>query len=177
MEQQQGKKRRAWQVALGKYKYALIVVLAGIVCLAWPSVSRDEQEKDLTEKTAATDDQVEKLQQEMEEILGHMAGVGQVRVLLTVDRGKETVLASDSTLSYSGATASPDDYSRTTDTVVLSGSDSGVVVTQEVWPRYRGALVVCQGGGDAAVQLSVIQAVSALTGLGSNKISVVQWQS
>ena len=175
--EQQGKRRWAWQAALGKYKYALLVVLAGVVCLVWPSVSSGEQENNLTEETAVTDDQVEKLQQEMEEILGHMEGVGQVRVLLTVDRGKETVLASDSTLSYSGETAAPDDYSRTTDTVVLSGSDGGVVVTQEVWPRYRGALVVCQGGNDAAVQLSVIQAVSALTGLGSDKISVVQWQS
>ena len=96
---------------------------------------------------------------------------------LTVDRGTETVLASDTTLSYSGATAAPDDYTRSTETVVLSGSDGGVVVTQEVWPRYRGALVVCEGGGDPAVQLSVVQAVGALTGLGSDKISVVKWQA
>ena len=47
----------------------------------------------------------------------------------------------------------------------------------ETYPQFRGALVVCQGGGDPAVRLAVIEAVSALTGLGSDKISVVKLQS
>ena len=51
-----------------------------------------------------------------------------------------------------------------------------MVVTQEMYPQYRGALVVCEGGGNDAVRLQVISAVSALTGLGSDRIAVVRWQ-
>ena len=51
-----------------------------------------------------------------------------------------------------------------------------VVVTQERYPQYRGALVVCDGGGVDAVRLQVIEAVSALTGLGADRIAVVKWQ-
>ena len=54
-----------------------------------------------------------------------------------------------------------------------SGEDQ-VVVTRETYPQFRGALVVCQGADDPQVKLSVIEAVSALTGLGSDKISVIR---
>ena len=43
-------------------------------------------------------------------------------------------------------------------------------------PLYRGALIVCEGGGNDAVRLQVIEAVAALTGLGSDRIAVVKWQ-
>jgi len=40
--------------------------------------------------------------------------------------------------------------------------------------RWAGAVVVCEGGGSAAVRLQLTQAVSALTGLPSDKITVVK---
>ena len=66
---------------------------------------------------------------------------------------------------------------RDEETVLVDG-DSGEepVVIKQVYPMYRGALVVCQGGDRAEVQLAVIQAVSVLTGLSSDRIAVVKWQ-
>ena len=52
----------------------------------------------------------------------------------------------------------------------------GVVVRQEICPQYRGALVVCDGGNSDRVRLAVIDAVGALTGLGSDRIAVVKWR-
>ena len=60
-------------------------------------------------------------------------------------------------------------------TVVTVGKGSGnqdVVPIQTVAPQFRGALVVCPGGNSAQVRLKIIEAVSALTGLGSDRISV-----
>ena len=37
--------------------------------------------------------------------------------------------------------------------------------------------VVCEGAGDAAVRLALTEAVSALTGLSAERISIVQWKS
>ena len=59
--------------------------------------------------------------------------------------------------------------------MVTVGKGSGqqeVVPLQTVAPEFRGALVVCPGGGDARVRLQLIEAVAALTGLGSDRISV-----
>ena len=54
-----------------------------------------------------------------------------------------------------------------------SGNQS-VVPVQTLTPSFRGALVVCAGGDDPGVRLQVIRAVSALTGLGSDCITVCQ---
>ena len=110
----------------------------------------------------------------MEVILEKISGVGRVDVMLTLQSGSELVLAQDSSLRYSGSVQSPDNYERRSDAVTDSG---GVVVTQEKYPQYRGALVVCDGGGSDAVRLQVVEAVSALTGLGSDRIAVVKWGS
>ena len=99
--------------------------------------------------------------------------------MLTLQSGSELVLAADTALRYSGSTQAPDDYDRSSETVTVSGGGGGtdVVVTQERYPQYRGALVVCDGGGNDAVRLQVVEAVSALTGLGSDRIAVVKWQA
>ena len=180
---EQKEKKRTWNLpaVIGRYKYVLLVVAAGILCLLWPSGGGGSASGEGGEELslqAGGQEEMAQIQTEMAEILGKIKGVGQVEVMLTLDRGAERVLAGDSSLSYSGATSAPDDYSRDSETVVISqNGDDSVVVTQEIYPQFRGALVVCQGGGNPEVQLSVIQAVSALTGLGADKITVVEWQS
>ena len=40
--------------------------------------------------------------------------------------------------------------------------------------RWAGAVVVCEGGGSAAVRLQLTQAITALTGLSSEKIAIMK---
>ena len=174
MEQEKQRGKKKWLTWIKSYKYVLIVVAAGVLCLTWPSGGEKSEE---TQRGIAPDD-LETIRAEMEEILGAIQGVGQLRLMLTVDTGAQRELAGDTSLSYSGDTSAPEDYSRTSETVVVSsgGGEDQVVVIREIYPRFRGALVVCQGADDPAVKLSVLEAVSALTGLGSDKISVIKGQ-
>ena len=66
---------------------------------------------------------------------------------------------------------------KETVTVNRGSGYEDVVITQQVYPAYQGAVVVCQGGDKAAVRLAITEAVAALTGLSSDKISVVKWNS
>ena len=163
--------RRIWD----KYKFVALVALAGIALLLWPSGdSGGAAERASPQQVSAVQ---EELQREMEDILGRIQGVGEVRVLLTVDSDGERQLAEDSELSYSGSTAAPEDYSRSSQTVLVDGgSGDAPVVTRTVYPTYRGALVVCQGGGQAEVKLAVTEAVAALTGLTADRITVAKSQ-
>ena len=162
--------RRIWD----KYKFVALVALAGIVLLLWPSGREETAER--TSPKAVSAVQAE-LQQEMEDILGRIQGVGEVRVLLTVESDGERQLAQDSELSYSGSTAAPEDYSRSFQTVLVDGGGAEEpVVTQTVYPTCRGALVVCQGGDRADVKLAVTEAVAALTGLSADRITVAKSQ-
>jgi len=174
------KQEKKWKQLLGTYKYVMLVLLAGLLLLLWPE-GKDEEPPltagmGQTAVSAEEGEELERLRREMEEILSAIDGVGQLRLMLTLENDGEKKLAGDSSLRYSGSTAAPDDYERRTETVVLGQSGSGreVVVIQEASPDFRGALVVCDGGGVASVRLAVIEAVSALTGLGADKISVVQ---
>lgn len=163
--------RRIWD----KYKFVALVALAGIALLLWPSGdSGAPAEPASPQQVSAV--QAE-LQEEMEDILGRIQGVGEVRVLLTVDADGQRQLAEDSELSYSGSTAAPEDYSRSSQTVLVDdGSAEAPVVTRTVYPTYRGALVVCQGGDRADVKLAVTEAVAALTGLSADRITVAKSQ-
>ena len=163
--------QRIWE----KYKFVALVALTGIVLLAWPS--REEAENGFSSQTVSAPQAQSGLQEEMEEILGKIQGVGEVQVLLTVESDGERQLAQDSELSYSGSTAAPEDYMRSSETVLVdSGSGDAPVVTRTVYPTYRGALVVCQGGDRADVRLAVTEAVTALTGLTADRVTVAKSQ-
>ena len=162
--------RRIWD----KYNFVALVALAGAVLLLWPGGDGKTAERASPQAAALVEAE---LQQEMEDILGRIQGVGEVQVLLTVESDGERQLAQDSELSYSGSTAAPEDYSRSSQTVLVDdGSAEAPVVTRTVYPTYRGALVVCQGGDRADVKLAVTEAVAALTGLSADRITVAKSQ-
>ena len=165
--------------ALGRYKYVLAVAALGALLLAWPQRTGESPAQETAgESGALLREDLSATEAALEEILSAIDGVGEVRVMLTLQSGGEKVLASDSSLRYSGSVQAPDDYQRATETVVVSGGgENGVVVTEERCPQYRGALVVCEGGGSDAVRLRVTEAVAALTGLGTDRIAVVQGRS
>ena len=160
--------RRIWD----KYKFVILVVVAGAVLLLWPGGKVVKNTASSAQAAEARD-----LETEMEEILSKIAGVGQVQVMLTEDADGEKQLAQDTELSYSGSTKAPEDYSRCSEVVLAdSGGEDTVVVTRQQYPTYRGALVVCQGGDQADVRLAVTEAVAALTGLSSDRVTVAKWQ-
>ena len=161
--------RKIW----ARYKFAVLILLAGAGLLLWPGGSGATQGsgQNAEEPTAP----VQEMQTEMEAILSHISGVGSVQVMLTVDSDGERQLAQDTQLQYRGSTAAPEDYSRSSQPVLLDGDGrEEVVVTRRLYPTYRGALVVCQGGDRAEVRLAVTEAVSALTGLSSDRVTVAK---
>ena len=160
--------RKLWN----RYKFVGLIVLIGMGLLLWPSGNGTGTAVNRESAVQSRD-----LETEMAEILSAMSGVGQAKVLLTVDSDGERQLAENTELAYSGNTAAPEDYSRRSETVLVEGSagDEAVVVRRQ-YPTYRGALVVCQGGDRAEVQLAVTEAVAALTGLSADRITVAKWQ-
>jgi len=168
------KKAEGVQKLWDKYKYVGLIILIGAGLLLWPSGNTDT-EQTLTVRQEHPENR--DLQAEMEEILSTIQGVGQAQVLLTMDSDGERQLAQDTELTYSGSTAAPEDYSRRNETVLVeSGSGDGTVTTKTLYPTYRGALVVCQGGDRAEVKLAVTEAVAVLTGLSADRITVAKWQ-
>lgn len=162
---------------LGKYKYVLLMVLVGALLMLLPSFgAKKGQEDTASDDVAESGYSLVQTQKEMEEILAQMDGVGRVRVMLTVSSGSRRVYQSDREESYSGAADAPEDYAAQSETVLMQRGSGmqDALQTQEIYPAYVGALVVCDGAGNSGTVLKVKEAVSVLTGLGSDRISVVR---
>lgn len=137
-----------------KYRWAVLVLAVGLVLMLLPSGESEDPVTQLPQKTEERD-----LGSELEQILSQIQGVGRVQVLMTVEAGEQILYQTEGE-----------------DTVIITDGDrveSGLV--QQVLPeRYRGAVVVCQGADSAAVRLNVIEAVAAVTGLSSDRITVLK---
>lgn len=157
-----------------KYKYILLTALLGVLLLLLPQEEKQAKPASDTPSAAENFDR-EALQKEMETILSSLDGVGRLSLMLTVEGGGVYELAQDESASLKSCGEEVDERTKKTETVVLgSGAGAEVVVTHSRYPRFVGALIVCEGGDRADVQLKVTQAVSALTGLSSDRITVVR---
>ena len=154
----------AWKKGLARYGYVLLVVAVGAVLLLWPTGG--EKEETVPQETAQTEFDLEEFEEKLAKTISQIQGAGEARVVLSLQSSSRQVLAQD------GEQGSLGDTSTTTVTVGRGSGSQDVVPLQTVAPQFRGALVVCPGGDDPQVRLAVMEAVSALTGLGSNHISV-----
>ena len=153
-----------------KYRLVLLSVLAGLLLMLFPlDTDHEKTEEVLQERETFS---LEETERRMEEILGRIEGTGKLQLMLTLKSGSQLQLAEDTDRSVD-----EDELQTKQETVTLNRGSGyqDVVVTQQVYPSYQGALVVCQGADRAAVRLAVTEAVSALTGLSSDKITVVKW--
>ena len=157
-----------------KYKYVALVVLAGVVLMLLPSGKGAQQTVSEQPVNVSEVYSLAETEKRLEQLLGRIRGVGQVQVMLTLHSGETLSLAEDSSATLgSGGDVRQDSQVLT---VNRGSGKQEVVVTRRLYPTYQGAVVVCQGAGDSRVRLRVLETVSVLTGLSSDKISVVQWK-
>lgn len=151
--------------SLARYRLAWLVILAGLLLLLLPAGGGEETEEAAQPAASAFD--LAATEARLSAALSKIHGAGEVTVVLTVANGPKQILAQNMDRDTQQG-------EEKTETVVLSrGSGSQETVTvQEVYPRFQGALLVCAGGDDPDVRLQLTQAMSALTGLGADKISI-----
>lgn len=160
-----------WRAIWKKYRLMILVLLLGLFLMLFPSEKKDQNSEMEGEKQTFSLTQTEK---KMEEILGKIEGAGKLQVMLTLKSGPQLHLAEDTEEAQSS-----DEAESRRETVVIrrGSSEEEVVVTHQMYPAYQGAVVVCQGADKAAVRLAITEAVAALTGLSSDRITVVKWNS
>ena len=147
------------------------MLLAGLLLLLLPTGKSSGQERQTGDDTQLYS--LEETEQRMAQLLGKMSGVGRVQVMLSLKTGPTLQLAQDMDLEQEEGSL----RQRSQPVTVNRGSGwQEALVTRQDYPVYQGAVVVCQGAGSSAVRLAVTEAVAALTGLSTEKITVVQWE-
>ncbi len=151
-----------------KYRYVAIVLLVGLILMALPET---EKKSESTTPAATQTATKETMEDRLSSILSQISGAGEVRVLLTEAVGEEVFYQTNDSES-SGENTSD----KNINTVIVTDAQrtqSGLI-RQINPPAYRGAIVLCQGADDPKIQLAIVDAVSKITGLGANRISVMK---
>lgn len=155
-----------WKGVLKQARYALLVLGVGAVLLLLPPsgahTSRSAQVPAAQEETF----DLEAFEEKLSRALSGIEGAGKTRVVLALDSGSRRVLAQDRERDGAGGGGT------TTVTLGRGAGSQEVVPLQTLAPSFRGALVVCPGGGDPTVRLEIMEAISALTGLGADRVSI-----
>lgn len=149
-----------------KYEYVLLVMILGLVLMLWPTKKNElpatAPQSQVVHHTSVTE--------ELIEILGQIRGVGRVRVMITEQSGAKTHYQTDNSGTQDAESSTHD--SRTV--IISSDGGEGGLVTSVSPPVYMGAIIVCQGADDPSVKLAVSQAVASVTGISTDRISVLK---
>lgn len=151
-----------------KYKFAVLVFAVGLLLMIIPDTTTSDAETERQESTVA---QEQSMEEKLSQILSKVKGAGQVQVMLSYASGQETVYQTDTDISQGEA-----NRTEKNDTVTITDSNRNQTgLIQRIDPPIcQGALIVCQGADDAAVKLAIVEAVASITGLTTDKISVLK---
>ena len=150
-----------------KFKFVIIVIVVGLILMLIPGKETVSHVESLNTDINETAEREFNIAESLAAILSQIDGAGRVEVFLTTLEGEETVFQTDDDVS---------ENSNRSQTIIVTDSNRREegLVKQVNPPQYRGAIVVCDGADNPSVQLSIVEAVSKVTGLGTNRISVLK---
>lgn len=154
---------------LKKYRYAVLVLVIGLILITMPTGKEKDNAGEVIKQTVPTKQIT--TEEQLSALLSKIQGAGTVEVMLTVAEGEEIVYQEKADTSNN-----TDLYSSKKDTVTVTDSQKNQagLVRQVIPPKYLGAIVICQGADNPTVKLAIVDAVSKITGLGADCISVLK---
>lgn len=137
-----------------------------------------EKENNQT-KTRVENDYQKKLEQELEEFLSKVKGIGEVEVLIYLSSSEEYIVEKD--VPTSQVTTKETDHeskeeNKEEDTVytVNDAGDEVPFITQTKHPSIEGVVIAADGAGQEEIRIKIIRTVMALYGVDANKIDVLE---
>lgn len=191
----------------------IIIILSGVLILIISLPTKDTQSGDeaskpregsasvlqeaaeQTESTAdsQTDSRSEELyslseyetmmEARLEQLLEGMAGVGKVKVMITLASSEELVVEKDRPITRANTTESDGEGgsrsiyqtdSKETTVYQSEGTESRPYVIKTLMPQVEGVVVAAQGAGTGEVSKNITEAVQALFDLEANQVKVIK---
>lgn len=149
-------------------KRLLVIVLlgmAGIILLTLSELKPSENKKtEETEKPTEVSQYEESLETRLSELISSIDGAGRTKVMITLASGDENVYATED----KGGEKS---YERNYVVVKQDGDEEGILL-KVAEPEIRGVAVVCEGADSTAVRQEIINTVTAVLNIGTNRVNI-----
>jgi len=120
-----------------------------------------------------------KMEKRLEQCLSNVEGVGEVKIMITIENGNEIVVAKD-TVSETSNNTENDNSNIKRQSNSIKNEDKTIIIEdkpliiKEIEPKIAGVIVVAQGGNNPEVKNSIINATQAVLNVEAHKIQVLK---
>lgn len=158
-----------------------LIFLSGYLPQKEEEVQNVQEEMTVSE----TEKYARELEKSLADIVSRISGAGETKVLVTMEKGSQTVYAREEKKttqstggSETGLGRSEENESTETKYILIKGADGSqqALAVMEVEPVVKGVIIVCQGGSNPVVQQNIINAVTTALDISSARVCVVQGQ-
>lgn len=157
-----------------KIKIIVAVGLIGIVLIfASDMLGKDNKKQEVSNDKISYEEYTDQLESKLKNLITAIDGVGECHVMITLENTTESVYATDVEFK------NDNDSINQKDEYVFYDSEKGEtpVLIKEYLPKVQGVTVVCTGGDNIAVKEKIIQAVTSLFNIPTNRVSVSKIKS
>lgn len=153
-------------------KIIVTVGIAGMIFIMISSFLPDKDEKENNGKNLKTETSVNayinETERRLEDFLESTEGVGDVKVMITLDSTELYIYATEEKTSIS------EDKRQEEESYVMSGREKNPVLETVENPRIKGAVVACEGASSPSVRETVYNTVERVLGIPSGNIYVTK---
>ena len=156
----------------------IIAVLIGI-CLMWISSSGEKKSNTSSSPSSVAYVQAQAdIEEKLKKVITQIDGVGEMSLMVTYeDTGTAEYITdgteySEKTQTSSGTTTNKSSKDKS---VVVDGTKDPVLKSLST-PKVKGVVIVCEGGENPVTKERVINAISTVLQIGTDKIYVTQTQ-
>ncbi len=147
-----------------KLQYILICIIIAILILTL-IINFSQNEDGVHVETNSANEYVTELEKKLSYALSKVEGVGDVSVVIKVESGMETVLATKKV-----TTKNSDNEEIEETPIIVNGK---TVVLKEKYPKITGVLIVAKGANKIAVLNKIQQATVSLLDIELNQIEIL----
>lgn len=164
-----------------------ILLIIGIIIFILADIFISEKNKETmrTNEESMIDDTFDMqsdyssiLENKLEDILSQLKGVGEVKVMLTLEDTTEIIPAFNTTKNNE-TTKEIDSQGGTREIVredmtiqVVTGDEGSPIVLKEIKPNIRGVIVIAEGAENIEVKETIYEAVKTVLGIPGNRVEV-----
>jgi stage III sporulation protein AG len=162
-----------------RVKLIMVVGIIGMVLIMLSDIlpqKEESEEKEVLQTELSENDETDLYKKSIEEqlktLLEEIEGVGECDIMVTVEGTTEYVYAENISEYTDSETDRQSDKYESSIVFTEKDGEKSALVKKIIKPQINGVAVVCEGGGNVAVNERVLKAVSTALNISTGKICV-----
>lgn len=155
--------------------FGIFMILAADGCIKKEPANETIQQ-DVFDKVAYT----KALENQLTDIISQIDGAGEVKVMVTLESSEQIVYAyaekTDTDITQKGSESYCERSSYENNYIMVDDGSGGNIALREtiLEPGIKGVAVICSGGDDVLVEKRIVETVSTLLDIPTNRICVTK---